>query len=881
MMGDSFYRVLLRALPADLRQDCGGDMEALFGQYRRELAGHPLRLSRLWFDAVLDIAVQSAAERSAARQARAVPFSPRIHMRALLNDFRHGLRLLRRYPSTSLLAILTLAVGIGANTAIFSVVDRVLLRALPYPEPDQLAMVFETREREGRADNPVSAADFLDWRRLNQSFAHMAASAPVGVSLTGDGEPVQIGAAVVSASFFDVFGVQPAAGRTFQPGDEVLGQHRVVVLSHGLWQRRYGGDRSVIGRTLTLNGTTWQVVGVLPADYQPLSPDVELWAPMVLSGLTTPPSRVSHGIDVYARLRPGVSLAQAKDEMVRIGRQLQEANPQENRGHGAIAVSMRERFVGPVRNSLVLLFAAVGFVLLIACVNVASLLVSRALSRSREMAVRSALGANRRRLVVQSLVESVALASTGGIAGLGVAFLTIKALPTVMPERVSLVGIGDLELDLRVLVFMAGLSLATGVLFGLLPALHASKPQVADALKEGGRGAAGVRGRVRFALVVGEVALAALTLMGAGLAIRSFGAIMAQPLGFEPRGKLSMTLSVPQVSYPTPEARRIAMAALEHRLATVPGVTSVGAVDILPLGGGDARRGFGIEGVEPTPDNPRRMHPRVVTPTYFATMGIPIISGRGFTADDHANASPVVVITEASVRRFWPDKSPLGTRIALSDGTWRTIVGVAGDVQHWGLTVPTNPMLYLPQEQFVSGSLTFVLKTDLDPLSLTSAARGVVAEIDPNIPIGKVTALEDLVATSVRAERAQTVLMAAFGVLALALAVVGIYGVMAQLALSRVHEIGVRMALGARPVDVLRQLLFEGFLQTAAGLVLGIGVGLYVMRFATALLFGIEPADGITLIGVSVTLMAAALAACLVPARRAMRVDPVEALRGQ
>src|SRR5688572_5325842 len=599
VMSNALYRLLLRALPGDLRRDCGEDMEELFGQYRREVAGQPLQISRLWISAVRDIAVQSAAERSAIRAANAVPFSLRLHMRALLYDFRHGLRLLRRYPATSLLAILTLALGIGANTAIFSVVDRVLLRALPYPEPDNLAMLWETRWREGRGDNPVSTADFLDWRRLNQSFSHVAAFAPAEVSLTGDGEPMQVHAGVVSGAFFELFGARAEAGRTFQLGDELVGQHRVVLLSNGLWQRRFGGEPSAVGRSIVLNGNAWQVVGVLPADFQFIDSEVELWVPMTLQNLPTPPSRVSHSIDVYARLKPGVSMSQAQDEMERLGRQLEDANPQENRGHGARAVPLRERYVGPVRNSLVLLFAAVGFVLLIACVNVASLLVSRALSRRRERSVRWARGANRRRLSVQRRVESVARALAGRIAGLGVPLLTIKALPAVMPARGSLVGIEDLGLDFRVLLFMAGLSLGTGLLFGLLPAIHTSKPQVADSLKEGGRGAGGVRGRLRFALVVGEVALATLTLMGAGLAIRSFGAIMAQPLGFDPHGKLSMTLAVTPVRYPTPEARRIAMADLERRLAAVPGVTAVGAVDILPLGGGDSRRGFGIEGVEP------------------------------------------------------------------------------------------------------------------------------------------------------------------------------------------------------------------------------------------------------------------------------------------
>jgi putative ABC transport system permease protein len=880
-MGDAVYRLLLRALPEGLRRDCGGEMEALFCEYRREVAGHPIRISRLWFDAVRDIAVQSAAERSAMRASNPIPFSLRMHMRALSNDFRHGLRLLRRYPSTSLLAILTLALGIGANTAIFSVVDRVLLRALPYPEPAQLAMVWETRHREGTSQNAVSPADFVDWRQLSTSFAQMAAYTSADIGVTGDGEPIQVLGGAVSSAFFDVFGVRAALGRTFQPGDETQGQHRVAVLSNGFWQRRFGGDTSVIGRSIVLNGNAWQVVGVLPPDFQFIEPGIEIWTPLAFAGLPAPLPRASHYLEVYGRLKPGVTVAQAHDEMSRIGRQLEEAHPDESRGHGARAMSMREYYVGPVRNGLVMLFAAVGFVLLIACVNVASLLVSRALSRGREMAVRSALGADRRRLVVQSLVESVALSIAGGLAGIAVALIIIKSLRFVMPAHVSLVGIEQLGLDLRVLLFMGTLSIATGVLFGLLPALQASKPQVADALKQGGRSGAAVRSRIRHALVVGEVALATLTLMGAGLAIRSFGAIMTQPLGFDPHGRLAMTLAVTPVRYPTADARRIAMAELERRLAAVPGVTTVGAVDILPLNGGDSRRGIAIEGREPTPDTPRRMHPRSVTPTYFDAMGIPITSGRGFTADDHAAATPVVMISEAGAKKFWPDANPIGTRIAFSDNTWRTIVGVAGDVRHWGLMNPSNPMIYLPQAQSVSGSLTFVLKTDLDPLSLTSAARTVVGGFDRNIPVGDVQALDEVVSASVRSERAQMVLMAAFGVLALALAVIGIYGVMAQLALARVPEIGVRMALGARPGHVLRGLLYEGFVQAAIGLVLGLGSGLYLMRFAKALLFNIKPSDTVTLAGVAVTLLAAALAACLIPARRAMRVDPVEALRGQ
>jgi predicted permease len=462
------------------------------------------------------------------------------------------------------------------------------------------------------------------------------------------------------------------------------------------------------------------------------------------------------------------------------------------------------------------------------------------------------------------------------------AFALIKALPLVLPEQMSVVEIASVGLDLRVLGFAFTLTLLTGVVFGLLPALAASRPNVVETIKEGGRGAAGVRRGARRALVVGEVALATLTLVGGGLVLRSFATMLAQPLGFEPDRRLTVMLSIPSVGYPTPEQRRQTLADLETRFAAIPGVATVGAINLLPLGGGDSRTGMGFESRAPVEgEPPTRMHPRIVTPGYFQAMGIPIVRGRAFTADDNATAEPVVVISDASVKRFWPDGTdPIGQRVRFG-GTqiWRRIVGIAADVRHWGLTRPTNPMVYWPQAQAGSSFLMFVLKTNVEPTSIAGAVRAQVAAVDAKLPVGDLRAMNDVVSNSVRSERAQTILMGAFALVGLTLAVIGIYGVMSQLVAVRVPEIGVRMTLGARPFDILRQLLTEGFWQTAMGLVIGLVAGAYLMKFAQALLYTIKPWDPITLAGVSLLLIAAALAACYVPARRAMKVDPVEALR--
>lgn len=885
---DRLYRVLLIALPASIRREFGDDMVQLFRDHRRQRAGKPLKLCLLWLGALHDIVTESIDARRetgrinrASRAASATPVSGRLTMRAFVHDLRHGVRLLGRQPASSILATVTLALGIGVSTAIFSVVDAVILRELPYPQSERLALVWEKRPAENVLNNVVSPADFLDWRRRQEPFEQIAAVTASSVTLTGQGDAVEIDVGAASAEFFDVLGVTMARGRTFGRGDEILGSHRKIVLSHEFWTRMLGANPSVLNTTLTLNGTSWEIVGILPESFRFLTPGLEIWAPLVLETPTQPAPRQSHQLTVYGRMKPGVSLAQARDAMDRLGKQLETEYPNENRGHGAWVTTLREEYVGPEQTSLMVMFAAVGLVLLIACANVTSLQLAKSIGRRREMAVRSALGAGRSRLVGQSLAEHLALALAGGATGLLVAWLTLRGLPLVFPEQISVVDIRQISLNLRVLGFAAIVTLATSALVGILPALSASRQDAIEAIKAGGRGHAGVRRRARGMLVVSEVTLATLTLVGAGLVYRSFTSTMNQPMGFEPEHRLTFGIVVPSSRYKTPEQRHAVLEQIESRVKSLPGVVAAGSSMFLPLSGGDARTGITIEHREVREsDPPTRMHPRVVTPGYFEAIGIPILQGRRFTPVDALNGEPVVIISESAVGRFFSGENPIGRRVQFNgDGTWRTIVGVAGDVKHWGLRLATNPMLYWPQAQAQRNFLTFVLKTERDPLALSSGVRAQVAAVDPLLAVGSLQTLDDLVSESVRAERAQMLLMGAFGVLALVLAVIGIYGITSQLVAARVPEIGVRMTLGARPRDVLGQFVREGLGQTAIGLLVGLVAGALLMRLAEKILYQVKPWDPTTLAGVSALLLLAALVACIVPARKAMRIDPATSIR--
>ena len=801
-------------------------------------------------------------------------------MRAFIQDVRYAARLTFKQPGVTIVTILTLALGIGANTAIFSAVDAVLLRPLPYPEPDQLVKVWEKRHREGVLNNTVAPADFIDWSKMNGAFEAMAAVGVRTVDLTGSGEPVRLVAVSVSTPFFDVLRVSPAIGRGFQQEEGRVGQDRVVVLNHGLWERRFGSDASIVGRKLVLNGIPHDVIGVMPRSFEFPDRTIELWSPLAYEGATQAPQRTNHFLEVYARLKPGVSLERARADMDRVGAELSRLYPEANQNHGAHVAPLHEDLTYTFRTGLLLLLGAVGFVLLIACVNVSNLLLAKAASRRREMAVRAAVGASRGRLVGQSLTESLLLGVLGGGAGLLVAKWGIGVIRALTPNELPLLRVGNLGIDLRVLLFTLLVSLVTGLLFGMLPAWHLASQDVGESLKDSARTAGGVRRRIRLALVVGEIALASMLLVSAGLTLRSFRTLLREDPGVTTDRVLTAMVALPSSRYPNNDKRVAALNEIARRLATIPGVRSAGATSRLPLGAENSRRGVVIEGREGTRDAPTRAHPRAVTGDYFRTMGIALESGRLFTAFDRRDSPFVAVVNETMANRYWPGTSPVGKRV-LWTGTenWLEVVGVVRDVRSWGYETPVSPEMYMPLEQYAFSAMYFVLATEGEPTTVAGSLREQLRAFDSDLPLSDVRTMEQVAARSTASRRVSMQMLATFGVLALVLAAAGIYGVMAHLVALRTSEIGVRMTLGARPPDVMKLVIREGLTQALVGLAIGLTAGVWLMRTFRTMLFGVHPADPLTLIAVAVILSATALAACLIPARRAMRVDPVQALR--
>jgi putative ABC transport system permease protein len=882
-----FYRLLLRLFfPTRMRRELGDDMAQLFRDQFLEARRQGKSGLRVAVEAIGDAVVHGTTERLASARdgVRALIGSTggwRSWMRAIHQDVTYAVRLLGRQPGVSLLAIVTLALGIRANTAIFSAVNAVLLRPLPYRDADRLVMVYEKRAAEGVLDNPVSPADFLDWSRMNGAFAPMAAFATATVDLTGTGEPVRLAAGTVSPQFFDVLGVQPMLGRTFRPEEAMTGQHHVAILANGLWRKRFDADPSVVGRRIMLDATAYEIVGVLPPTFEFPERTLELWMPLALEGSPRPPSRTIHYLSVFARMKHGMTLERARAEMDRVGSQLQQQYPDANRNHAPYVSPLSIELHAPVRESLLGLLAAVAFVLLIACVNVANLLLAKAASRRREMAVRAALGASRVRLAGQALTESVLLAVCGGGAGLLVAAWGIGLLRRLAPDGVPVLGADRVGLDLRVLAFTLALSIATGMLFGLLPAWQLASQDVNESLKDGGRSPGGVRRRLRLALVVSEIALASLLLVGAGLTLRSFQSLLRADPGFRQHGLMTAFISLPGGRY-RDDARRVATYdEIERRLGALPGVTSIGGTSHLPLSGQDSRSGIVVEGRDPTPDTPTRAHPRAVTLGYFKTMGIPLLAGRSFSPADDSDAPFVVIVNQTMARRYWPGGSAVGKRVRLGgdSGQWREVIGVVRDVKHWGYDRPVNPEMYVPQRQMVWDGLTFVLATDGDPAGLTAAIREQLRTVDPDLPLSRVRTMADVAAQSIAARHAAMLLLGIFGGFALLLSSAGIYGVMSHLVALRSGEIGIRMTLGAQPAAVMRLVLREGLVQAIAGLAIGITGGVVLMRGFRAVLYQVGPADPLTLVGVAVILLGTTLMACALPARRAMRVDPVTALR--
>ena len=801
-------------------------------------------------------------------------------MESLCQDLRYGLRGLAKNPGFTLVAVLTLALGIGANSAIFSVVNAVLLRPLPYREPERIV----TALRGGWF--PIAPANFLDWRAQQSAFEQIGAAQAWGPTLTGRERPEQVGALQVTSDLFSVLGVSPALGRTFLPGEDQPGAGKVVVLSHHLWQRRFGGDPALVGQTITLNGDGYTVVGVMPAGFQ-FAPfwvtNAELFAPLNLGPRAG--DRAGQSLRVFARLKEGVTREQAQAEMNAISRRLEQQYPETNKNSDIRIDPLHEKVAGKVRPALLVLLGAVSFVLLIACANVANLLLARSAARRKEIAVRAALGAGRVRLIRQLLTESMLLGLAGGGLGLLLAGWGINLLVALSPA--NLPRVETISLDLRVAGFTLAVALATGLIFGLAPALQASKLDLNEALKEGGRGSTeGLRrNRVRGALVVAEVALALVLLIGAGLMIRSFRRLQAVDAGFDPRRVLTLTVQTSGPKYATGAQRAAFFDQLLPRLAALPGVASASAINHLPLAGDTWTLGFAVEGrPAPAPGERQGAVYRIVRPGYFRTMGMTVLNGRDFTDQDRAGAPGVAMINETFARSVWPNEDPIGKRIRVNDDgpNPREVIGVVKDAKQSEWTADARREVYLSHLQTPTPSyLTLVLRAAGEPLGLAAAVQREVWSIDQDLPVAKVASLEQVVADAVGQPRFNLLLLNLFAAVALALAAVGIYGVMAYSVAQRTHEIGIRLALGARAGDVLKLVVGQGLILTLIGLAIGLGAAFGLTRLMESLLYGVSATDPATFIAIPLLLAGVALFASYLPARRAMKVDPMTALRDQ
>jgi putative ABC transport system permease protein len=809
----------------------------------------------------------------------------------LFSDLRFAIRSLLKTPRFSVIAVTVLALGIGANAAMFSVVYNVLLRPLAYPQPERLVFVQESSVRHGGISS-TAPGTYLDWRDQQHVFESMAAAELWGASLTGTGRPEEVEGLKVSTSLLSVLRVDPVLGRGFLPEDEQTEAGHVVVLSHGLWERRFGGDRSIIGAAINLSGASYRVIGIMPPEFR-FPPfwalKAELWVPLVF-----PPQRRNdrggRSLRVFARLRDGVSLEQAAAEMSTIARRIELANPATNTDRGARVMPLGEVVVGQVRPALAVLLGAVAFLLLIACANVANLLLGRASGRQKEFALRLALGAGRGRLVRQLLVESALLSATGGILGLLLANWSIHLLTASIAEasRFTLPRYQEIGIGAAVLLFTFAVSTATGILFGLAPALQFSRPDLHATLKEGGRGNSRIsRTPLRSLLVVGEVAISLMLLSGAGLMIRSFARLGAVDAGFDSRHVLTMRVVLAGSPHgASPETRNAFYRQMLDRLRTTPGVESVSAINHLPLAGDLWTFSFVVEGrPAPGPSDAPQAAFRVVFPGYFRTMRIPLLAGRDLDSRDDGGAPRVVVINESMARQTWPKEEALGRRIRLdSNGPWFQVVGVVKDVEQrdWGAAAGNE--FYFSQLQNpadIQRSITVVARTSGDPLALANSIQGQVWALDRDLPIGDLASMQQVVERAVWQPRFSTTLLGGFAGLALLLAAIGIYGVMSFDVGQRTQEIGIRMALGAKPADVLRSVLGGGGKLAAIGTAIGMAGALALTRYLKTLLYEVSTTDPATLVGAAAVLALVALGALWLPARRATRVDPVVALRSE
>lgn len=805
----------------------------------------------------------------------------------LIQDTRYGLRMLRNSPMVTLVAVISLALGISANTVIFSVINSILLRSLPFNDPDRIALVWGTAPAEGKDRTQVSATDVADWRQQNSVFEDVTTYSNWSATLLGEGESERIPGIQVGDGYFSIMKATPLLGRTFLPEEQQEGKDFVIVLGYGLWQRRFGGDPNVIGRKINLSGRPYIVVGVLPADFQPLPTSlVDPWAEFYrpVAEARDENERSSRHLRAIARLKPGVNLEQAQADMNVIAGRLEQQHPRDNTGYGVRLVTLTEDTVGGLRPTLLTLLVAVAFVLLIACANTGNLLLARAAARQKEVAIRRALGAARGRLARQFLTESILLAMVGGAIGLLMAMWGAGFVESIGSQATPLLA--NIDLDLRVLGFTLALSILTGLVFGLAPALNASNPDLNETLKEGGRGsgAQASHNRLRSVLVMSEVAMALVLLISAALLIKTVIRLRNVDPGFEADNRLTMNVVLSSAKYPKPQQWVAFYNQLTERLEALPGVVSAGFTSVLPFSGNFDGRGLVVE------DHPRPVGEEIsvdlyrVTPGYARTMAIQVLRGRTLTEQDTEATSLVALINETMAREMWPNQDPLGKRIKFPGSErnpqpWRVIVGVVRDVKQYALDRKDPMQIYLPDAQMPTPFMTLVIHTSSDPEALISAVRNSISEMDKDLATFNIATMEQLLADSISLRRFSTLLLILFAGVALILAAVGIYGVISYSVTQRTHEIGVRLALGANRRDIIRLVVRQGMAITLAGVGIGLTATFALTRVIESLLFNVSATDPATFIIIPVALTLVALGACLVPARRAAKVDPMVALR--
>ncbi|MBO0726597.1 MAG: ABC transporter permease [Blastocatellia bacterium] len=805
-------------------------------------------------------------------------------MESFWQDLRFGFRQLLAKPGFTAIATLSLALGIGANTAIFSLVDAVLLRPLPFQDPDRLVMVWEDAAKIGFPRNTPAPANYADWKAQNQVFEDMAALDGRNYNLTDEGEPEKVEAQAVTANFFSLLGVKPELGRVFTQEEDKPDGNKVALVSYGLWQRRFGGDPALVGKEILLDGQKHTVIGVTPPGFQFLAKDTSLWVPIAFSPQQLA-DRGSHYLTVVARMKPGMKLQQARADIAAITQRINRDYRSPSFELGSVVISLREQLAGDARPALIVLLVAVGFVLLIACANIANLLLSRSAARYREIAVRAALGAGRGRIVRQLLTESVLLAVAGGVFGLYFAWLSFSFLKQIVPDGMALNA--GVRIDARVFGFTLLLSLLTGIVFGLAPSLQAAKVNLNEALKQGG-GRAGTgfkHRRLRSALVVVEIALALVLLSGAGLLIQAFLRLRALDIGVNPENTLTLRTVLPRNKYgELPKRAAFYQQALE-RVRALPGVVSAGYTTAAPLTWKGGTNSFTVEGRAQGPGQDAQF--RQVTTGYMETMGVKLRQGRFFDDHDDAQAQPVAIINETMARQFWPGENALGKRFKVDsdDGQnrWITIVGVIGDVKEMGLEAPAKAEMFFPYQQWPrtlwNMPRDLIVRTTGDPMSVAEAARRAVWSVDPTQPVSNIMTMDDILGDEVAQRRIGMTLLAVFAALALPLASLGIYGVLSYSVAQRTQEIGVRMALGAGRKDVLRIVLADGMRLATVGVAIGLGASFALTRLMAGMLFGVSASDPLTLGGVTLLLITVALVACFIPAGRATKVDPMIALR--